>query len=100
MNTANRSVRSKAREGFSPWVSGAIVTAAVGLISWSGERFSPAPQHPRTQRWYLALRKPGFTPPGVVFGLGWTLIELGLAYGGYRLLRKPATPSRNAAVAL
>lgn len=87
-------------EGFSPLVSGAAVAAAVGLIAWSGQRFSPAPQHPRTRRWYKSLSKPDFTPPGPGFALGWSLIELGLAYGGYRLLRKPATPWRNGAVAL
>jgi tryptophan-rich sensory protein len=46
------------------------------------------------------LDKPGFTPPGPVFGAAWGLIESILAYGGYRLLRRGSTPSRNAAVGL
>lgn len=76
----------------------AIVAGAMALTAWSGQRFSPTPTHPRTRRWYRRLDKPGFTPPGPVFGAGWALIEGFLAYGGYRLLRRPSSPARNAAV--
>ncbi|MBE7217151.1 MAG: tryptophan-rich sensory protein [Caulobacteraceae bacterium] len=99
MSQPRKTFRAPA-EGFSPLVSGLAVAGAIAAITWSGARFSPAPNHPRTLRWYLSLRKPAFTPPGAVFGLGWSLIEAGLAFGGYRLLRKPATPWRNAAVGL
>lgn len=100
MSPAKRAPSPWMGAGFSPLVSGVVVAGAVALISWSGERFSPAPQHPRIRRWYRSLSKPGFTPPGPVFAFGWSLIEAALAYGGYRLLRKPSTPSRNAAVGL
>ena len=76
------------------------VAGAVALVAWSGQRFAPTPAHPRTLGWYVRLRKPGFTPPGPVFGAGWGLIETCLAYGGYRLLRRPSSPSRDAAVGL
>ena len=78
----------------------AVVIGAMALTGWSGQRFSPAPNHPRTRRWYRRLDKPGFTPPGPVFGAGWALIEAAFAYGGYRLLQgRPSTP-RNAAIGL
>jgi tryptophan-rich sensory protein len=78
----------------------AVVAGAMALIGWSGERFSPTPMHPRIRRWYRRLDKPGFTPPGPVFGAGWGLIESALAWGGYRLLRRPSSPDRNLAIGL
>ena len=81
-------------------VAKAIVAGAFGLMAWSGERFSPAPAHPQMMSWYLSLKKPPFTPPGLAFALGWFAIEAVLGIGGYRLLRKPASPQRNAAVGL
>lgn len=81
-------------------LSAAVVLSSLALTAWSGQRFSPAPTHPRMRRWYRSLSKPGFTPPGAGFAAGWSAIELALAYGGYRLLRAPATPARNAAVGL
>ena len=83
-----------------PFAAGAAVASAFGLMAWSGERFSPAPTHPRMMGWYLSLKKPPFTPPGLAFALGWFTIEGVLGVGGYRLLRKPASPQRNAAVGL
>ncbi|WP_333999956.1 TspO/MBR family protein [Sphingomonas aurantiaca] len=35
-----------------------------------------------------------------MFGAVWPVLETGLAVGGYRLMRAPAGPSRNAAVGL
>jgi len=52
------------------------------------------------QRWYRRLDKPGYTPPDAAFGAVWPVLETGLAIGGYRLLRRPAGPARNAAVGL
>ena len=88
------------RGSLSPAAALAIVAGGMALTAWSGQRFSPSPQHPRTRRWYRMLDKPDITPPGPVFGAGWALIETALAYGGYRLLRRPSSPARNAAVAL
>ena len=78
----------------------AVVVGAMALTGWSGQQFSPAPNHPQTRRWYRRLDKPGFTPPGPVFGAGWALIEAVLAYGGYRILRRRSSTARNAAVGL
>ncbi len=77
-----------------------VVAAAMALTAWSGQKFSPAPTHPGIRRWYRRLDKPGFTPPGPVFGAGWALIESVLAYGGYRLLRGPPSPARRVAIGL
>ena len=90
----------KSGEGLSPVAAAAIVAGAMALTAWSGQRFSPTPGHPRTRRWYRLLDKPGFTPPGPVFGAGWGLIESVLAFGGYRLLRGAPSAPRNAAVGL
>ena len=83
-----------------PAVALAVVSGALALTAWSGKKFSPTPDHPRIERWYRRLDKPGVTPPGPVFGAAWGTIELVLAYGGYRLLRRPSTSTRNAAVGL
>ena len=68
--------------------------AAVGALV-GGSHFNPGPQHPRTAAWYARLDKPGFTPPGPVFGLAWTALDGLLAYTGYRLLtRQPSHAKR------
>lgn len=64
----------------------------------SGARYTPSPGQPVTAAWYAALRKPAFTPPGPVFGLAWTALDVLLGYAGYRLLVSP--PSTNRTVAL
>ena len=63
-------------------------------------RNAPDPLHPRIRRWYRRLDKPGFTPPDPVFGAVWPVLESGLAFGGYRLLRQPSSAPRNAAMGL
>ena len=78
----------------------AVIGGAMALTAWSGQTFSPTPLHPRIRRWYRMLDKPGFTPPGPVFGAAWGAIESILAYGGYRLMRRGSSPSRNAALGL
>ena len=91
----------KAAHGvLSPGAALGVVAAAMALTAWSGQKFSPTPAHPRTLFWYSRLDKPGFTPPGPVFGLGWGLIEVALGYGGYRLMRRASTPGRDGALAL
>ncbi len=78
----------------------AIAIGVLGASALLGRRNAPDPSHPRTRRWYQRLDKPGFTPPDAVFGAVWPLLETGLAVGGYRLLRQPPNPARNAAVGL
>ena len=86
--------------GLSPLLAGGVVAAVLGLSAWLGKRNAPEPAHPSVNRWYHTLRKPGFTPPDAVFGGAWPILEAGMAIGGYRLLRLPATSRRNGAVAL
>lgn len=74
--------------------AGGAVTAAQIL----GAQRNPGPNHPRTAAWYASLRKPSFTPPGPVFGVAWTGLDILLGYAGYRLLR--ARPSSARTVAL
>ncbi|MHB8283345.1 MAG: tryptophan-rich sensory protein [Caulobacteraceae bacterium] len=83
----------------SPMALGAValVLSASALI---GRRNAPDRSHPSIRRWYRRLDKPGFTPPDAAFGAVWPVLEAGLAVGGYRLLRRPPGPARNAAVAL
>ena len=46
------------------------------------------------------MEKPNFTPPAPVYGIAWTGIQAALAYGGYRLLRRPSSPARTRALSL
>lgn len=87
--------------GFSPLAAGAIVAGALAFSGWLGTRHRPEPvSDADTFRWYRGLRKPGFTPPDPVFGAVWPLLQLGLAWGGYRLFRREPGRARNAAAGL
>lgn len=88
------------RTGLSKPVAALIVAGVLGASAVLGRRNAPDPSHPNTRRWYKRLDKPGFTPPDAVFGAVWPVLETGLAVGGYRLMRAPADPRRNAAVGL
>ena len=81
-------------------VAVAIVGAVLGASAWLGRRNAPDPSHPGIRRWYKRLDKPSFTPPDAVFGAVWPVLETGLAVGGYRLLRQPASTTRTGAVGL
>ena len=87
-------------KGFSPLASLGLVAAVMGASALVAARNSPDPQHPRIRRWYKRLDKPSFTPPDPVFGAVWPVLESGLAFGGYRLLRNPSSASRNTAMGL
>lgn len=86
--------------GLPAWAAAGIAAGVLGLSALVGRRNAPDPSHPRIRRWYRRLNKPAFTPPDAVFGAVWPVLETLTATGGYRLLRQPATPRRNAAVAL
>ena len=86
--------------GLTPLVAGAIALGTVMGAVAIGGRSSPTPDHPRTRRWYRDLEKPGFTPPPPVYAVAWTGIQAGLAYGGYRLLRRAPSQRRTLALAL
>ena len=77
--------------------AGVAVVASVSALL-SGSRFNPGPQHPRTALWYAQLDKPGFTPPGPVFGVAWTVLDGLLAYSGYRLLTRASSSARRLAL--
>jgi tryptophan-rich sensory protein len=86
--------------GMSPLLALGAVGVVLGASAVLGRRNAPDPSHPGIRRWYRRLDKPGFTPPDAAFGAVWPVLETGLAVGGYRLLRRPSTPARNAAVGL
>lgn len=85
------------------WSRPAAALAVAGMLGASaalGRRNAPDASHPGVRRWYHRLAKPGFTPSDVVFGAVRPVLETGLAASGYRLLRLPLTPARNAAIGL
>lgn len=90
---------TESNDGLSPrWAAGlAIGTVAAALVL--GGRASPSPAHPKTKRWYARLRKPWFTPPTPVFALAWPALQAAQAYSGFKLLRAPASPERQTALA-
>jgi translocator protein len=44
--------------------------------------------------WYAALLKPGWTPPGWVFGVIWGLLYPAIAVAGWRLWQAEPSPER------
>ena len=76
-----------------------IAGSALAVAALCGKRASPSPDHPRTAAWYATLRKPGFTPPGPVFGGVWAVLYPLLGWAGYRLLTAPPSLPRTAAIA-
>jgi translocator protein len=78
-----------------PWAAALAATAlvwpAVAGRLWGPQRLVPGV-------WYRLLRKPSFQPPDAVIPMAWSLIDLGLAAGAYRLLRRPSTAPRNRAL--
>lgn len=93
-----RPAAEPAKTGLSPLLALGIVGAVLGVSALVGRRNAPDPSHPGIRRWYHRLDKPDYTPPDAAFGAVWPVLETGLAVGGYRLLREPAGPMRNAAV--
>lgn len=87
-------------EGLSPLTAGLVAAGTVVGAVAIGSRTSPTPDHPRTRRWYKKLEQPSFNPPPPVYAAAWTGIQAGLAYGGYRLLRRPASSQRTLALTL
>lgn len=86
--------------GLQPLMALGVVGVVLGVSAILGRRNAPDPSHPGIRRWYRGLDKPGFTPRDAAFGAVWPVLEAGLAVGGYRLLRQPSAPARDAAVGL
>ena len=55
---------------------------ACAAAAATGAMFEPG-------RWYDALTKPWWTPPGWVFPLTWTVLYLSMAYAGMRIALLP-----------
>ncbi len=91
---------AQAQGGLEPLVAAAVAVGAVASALAIGGRSSPTPDHPRTRRWYKDLEKPAYNPPAPVYAVAWTGIQAGLAYGGYRLLRRAPSQSRTLALTL
>lgn len=78
----------------------ASIASAAYLVPYLLSRSTtPTPGHPRVLFWYRLLRRPAIQPPDVAIPITWIGIETGLAYAGYRLLRRPASPARTRALA-
>jgi tryptophan-rich sensory protein len=97
---ARRRLPPDADGRFDPWTAGIISAAAVGAVSILAIALPSVQNSPKRFIWYRKLDKPKATPPDIVFGIAWPVIETALAVSGWRLLRKPASPRRNAALAV
>ncbi len=53
---------------------------------------------PEIPGWYAGLVKPAFTPPNWVFGPVWTVLFAMIALSAYRILSRPPSPARRAAL--
>lgn len=71
-----------------------LAIGAVGAALAVGGSYGPGPKRSGTALWYAALRKPGFVPPGPVFGVAWSVLGIALMYSGYRLMTAPPAPQR------
>jgi tryptophan-rich sensory protein len=79
----------------------AAALAATAIIAPALASLSDGPSRSiGTMVWYALLRKPRFNPPKAVFPAAWTVLDSALAFGAYRLARRPATPERNRALGL
>jgi len=58
-----------------------IFILLVGAAASTGAIFKPG-------AWYAGLRKPGWTPPNIVFPIVWTLLYIMIAWAGLRVWRE------------
>jgi benzodiazapine receptor len=89
-------VRQPNRSQITPSTAALVAVGAVAAAAAIGGSYGP--QHPDTARWYATLRKPPYTPPGPVFGVVWSILDILLCVTGYRLLRSRPGTARTAAL--
>lgn len=64
----------------------AVYVVAVVVVATVGSLATPAGQGP--DGWYADADKPGFTPPGWLFGVAWTLLYAAMALAAWLLSRR------------
>ena len=94
-NPVTESERASGTEIRSRW----SLLGFVGLVATAGLLGAGTTQGGRSP-WYRSLRKPPFQPPPEVFAPVWTALYALIAYSGYRVYRRPASPQRTRALAL
>jgi tryptophan-rich sensory protein len=83
--------------------AGWAVLLIAGVLAGSGlmsRPYTPDPSHPRIRRWYGRLDKPGWKPPDPLFGAIWPVLQALHSWGAWRLMRRPESPERDAALGL
>ncbi|GBR06041.1 TspO/MBR family protein [Acetobacter oeni] len=70
----------------------------IGAAQMAGKRYSPTSVHPATREWYRSLHKPWYTPPGLVFGVVWSILDAVLLQTGSRIVSAPPSRSRSQAI--
>jgi translocator protein len=83
-----------ATAGLPPATAAAVAASALVWPAVAGRRWGPQ----TAPLWYAQLRKPRWQPPDIAFPFVWTAIDGALAYGAYRLLRRPPSPEQRRAV--
>lgn len=90
--------RSLLEEPASKELALALASTAWLVPALMSRSTAPSPNHPRILLWYKSLRQPPWKPPDLAIPLAWFGIETCLAAAAYRLLRRPGSPARNAAL--
>jgi translocator protein len=67
-----------------------IVAALIGQIA----------TFPNLKPWYEGLKKPGFSPPNLLFGPAWALLYALMAIAIWRILQSPEGPLKSIALIL
>jgi translocator protein len=94
MSTVTRPVAGSRREGATSWwaLAGFILVAELaGIIGLPFTETDPG-------SWYSQIDKPGFTPPGAVFGPVWTVLYALIGVAAWMVWRQPASVRRSRAL--
>lgn len=90
---------AQAHQGDAKWTRIAVVT--VPLIWFLGSASGWLSGSGYGNDWFDALAKPGFMPPGWMFGVAWTILYILLGFAVALILAEPAeTPRRRGALIL